>query len=335
MIEIGTTMKERLTLAVGDYDHVADLVNGRVPVEGIDLTCLTLQIEEIFFRSLAYGEFDVTELSFAKYVSLVSQGDTRFVAIPVFPSRIHRHSSIYIRRDGPVRVAGDLSGCRVGVPEWAQTASVYSRGMLAHQYGVDLTSIRWIQAGVNEAGRREKVALKLPPGIRLEAKPENTLSDMLTSGELDAVLSAHPPRCFEQGHPNVERLFEDFVDVEADYYRETGIFPIMHTIAIKRERVERSPWIARELMKGFEAAKRRSIARALEVTAPRFPIPWCFAHAARAKEMFGDDYWPYGLQANRRTLEAFLQYAFEHGVCHRLLSPEELFHPSTASAFRV
>ncbi len=327
--------REALTLAIGDYDHVADMANGRVPVEGIDLTCLILQIEEIFFRTLNYREFDVSELSFAKYVSLLSQGDRSFVAIPVFPSRIHRHSSIYIRRDGPVQAPADLAGRRVGIPEWAQTAAVYSRGFLAHQYGVDLRSIDWVQAGVNQPGRTEKVKLKLPEGIRLTPAPDRSLSAMLAAGEVDAVLSAHAPDCFKDGHPNIRRLFEDYVSVESDYYQATGIFPIMHTVAIRRERLERTPWIARELLKAFEVAKRRSMDRALEVSAPRFPIPWCYAYAQKAQQMFGDDYWPYGIEPNRPTLDAFLQYAHEQGVCHRRLTPEELFAPETGKAFRV
>ena len=156
-----------LTLATGEYDHFADLKNGRVPVEGIDLTCLTLRVEEIFFRFIVYRDFDVSEVSLAKYAAMISQGDRSLTAIPVFPSRVPRHSSIYVRRDGPVKTPADLSGRRVGVPEWAQTAAVYSRGLLAHQYGLDLAAAEWIQAGVDQPGRVEKVKLKFPDGIPL------------------------------------------------------------------------------------------------------------------------------------------------------------------------
>jgi 4,5-dihydroxyphthalate decarboxylase len=324
-----------LTLAISRYDHVEDLVTGRVVPEGIRLTALSLPVEEIFFRFLKHREWDVSELSFAKYASLISQGDTSLTAIPVFPSRIFRHSSVYVRRDGPVQQPKDLAGKRIGIPEWAQTAAVYSRGFLQHQYGIDLKGIEWIQAGVNEPGRGEKVKLDLPDGIRLAPAPTKSLSQMLVSGEVDAVLSAHAPDCFEDGHPNVRRLFEDYMTVEADYYRETGIFPIMHVIAIKRERVEANPWIAMSLLKAFEAAKRLSVTRALEVTAPRFPIPWCFEHARRAQELFGEDHWPYGVEGNRTTLEAFLAYAHEQGVCHRLLKPEDLFPSQVLSRFRI
>jgi 4,5-dihydroxyphthalate decarboxylase len=324
-----------LTLAISPYDHVADLVTGKIVPEGIRLTCLTLPVEEIFFRFLRYREWDASELSFAKYASLISQGDDSLTAIPVFPSRIFRHSSIYVRRDGPVRSPQDLAGKRIGLPEWAQTAAVYSRGFMMHQYGIDLAGIDWVQAGVNEPGRAEKVALKLPPGIRITPLPEKSLSQMLVDGEIDAMLSAHPPHSFESGHPNVTRLFEDYMTVEADYYRKTGIFPIMHVLAVKRTLDKAQPWIAMSLFKAFEEAKRRSMARALEITAPRFPIPWCFEHARRAQKLFGSDYWPYGVEGNRTALEAFLQYAYEQGVCHRHLKPEDLFPEQVMHRVRI
>ena len=297
-----------LSLAISDYDHVADLINGRIVPQGIDLTCLNLQIEETHFRALAFREFDVSELSFAKYASLISQGDDSLTAIPVFPLRMARHSSIYIRRDGPIQKPADLAGRRIGLPEWAQTASVYSRGFLVHQYGLDLASIDWIQAGVNQPGRVEKVKLKLPPGVKLTPAPEKSLSEMLLSGEIDAALTAHPPNCFLEGHPNVRRLFENYVDVEKSYIRETGIFPIMHIVAIKRELLDRHPWIAMNLFTAFEEAKNRSLERALFVGS-RYPIPWGYEYARQAQELIGKDFWPYGMDANRKTLDAFLQYA--------------------------
>ena len=324
-----------LTLAISRYDHVEDLIVGRIQPEGIKLTSLSLPIEEIFFRFLKHREWDVSELSFGKYASLISQGDTSLTAIPVFPSRIFRHSSVYVRRDGPVRRPEDLAGKRIGLPEWAQTAAVYSRGFMQHQYGIDLTGVDWVQAGVNEPGRAEKVKLDLPAGIRLTPLPTKSLSGMLVAGEVDAILSAHAPDCFEEGHPDIVRLFPDYMAVEAEYYRATGIFPIMHVIAIKRPLVEAHPWIAMSLLKAFEEAKRLSVARALEVTAPRFPIPWCFEHARRAQDLFGEDHWPYGVDGNRTTLEAFLRYAHEQGVCHRLLAPEDLFPPQVLSRVRV
>jgi 4,5-dihydroxyphthalate decarboxylase len=324
-----------LTLAISHYDHVADLALGRVPVEGIELNVLNLQVEEIFFRMFTYRDFDAAEVSMAKFSSLASQGESPFVGIPVFPSRVPRHSSIYVRRDGPVKQPSDLAGRRVGIPEWAQTAAVYSRGMLRHQYGVDLSSIEWVQAGVDQPGRQEKVKLNLPPGIRYRSAPDKSLGGMLLSGEIDAALSAHPPLCFEQGHPNVTRLFEDYLDLEQRYVKETGIFPIMHTVAIRRDIVERHPWVAMNLFKAFEESKRRSVARALNPTTSALPIPWGYEVARRMQNVVGEELLPYGIEANRTTLEAFLQYAFEQGVLHRRMQPDELFPPQVQRSFRV
>jgi 4,5-dihydroxyphthalate decarboxylase len=325
-----------LTLAISPYDLVSDLTAGLVVAEGIKLTSLVnMPVEEIFYRFIVNREWDVSEISLAKYVSMRSQGDASFIAIPVFPSRIFRHASVFVRRDGPVKAPPDLAGRHVGLPEWAQTASVYSRGFLMHQFGVDLASIKWVQAGVNRPGRIEKVEVRLPPGVEITRMPEATLSEMLVSGEVDAVLSARAPACFDEGHPNIRRLFENFMEVEAAYYQATSIFPIMHTVAIRGELLERHPWIAVNLFKAFGEARHRSVARALDPTHPQFPIPWCFEYARRAQESFGKDYWPYGIEANRKTLEAFLQYAHEQGVCHRLLQVEELFPKQVLTSFRI
>jgi 4,5-dihydroxyphthalate decarboxylase len=324
-----------LTVASSHYDHITELVTGRVPVEGVDLTFLTLQIEEIFFRQFNYLDFDASEVSMGKYSSLVSQGNSPLTAIPVFPSRVARHSSIYIRRDGPVKTPQDLAGKRIGIPEWAQTAAVYSRGFMQHQFGIDLSSIDWVQAGVDQPGRQEKVKLNLPKGFRYRAAPDKSLGGMLVSGEIDAALSAHPPSCFEHGHPNVTRLFEDYLDIEMKYVKETGIYPIMHTIAIKREIVERNPWVAANLFKAFDEARRRSVERALNNTSSALPLPWGYELARRMQDVVGKELLPYGVEANRVTLDAFLQYAFEQGVCHRRLQPEELFPPQVQKSFRV
>jgi 4,5-dihydroxyphthalate decarboxylase len=324
-----------LTLAISDYDHVRDLTSGAVRADGIELTVLSLSVEEIFYRFTKFREWEVSEMSMGKYVSLLSQGDASLTAIPVFPSRVFRHASIYVRRDGPVKAPADLAGRKVGLPEWAQTASIYSRGFLVHQFGLRLQDIDWYQGGVNQPGRIEKVELKLPAGIRYTAVPDKTLDDMLRQGELDAVLTAHPPDSFKRGDPQVVRLFENAQAVEEDYWRATGVFPIMHAIAIRSDVLARHPWVAMNLLKAFEEAKRRSVARALELTASRFPVPWIAEQAARARAMFGGELFPYGIAPNRTTLETFLRYAHEQGVCHRLLAVEELFPETVRSTFKV
>jgi 4,5-dihydroxyphthalate decarboxylase len=323
-----------LTLAVNEYDHVRDLCTGIVPVEGIALNCLQFPVEEIFFRFTRFREWDVSELSLAKYCSLRASGDDSLVAIPVFTSRAFRHSAIFVRADGPVDDPAELAGGRIGVPEWTQTATVYARGLLAHDYGVRPQDVTWIQAGTNEVGRSEGVAVALPEGISVQAMPDRTLNDMLLGSELDAIIAAHPPTGFKTGG-EIVRLFSDHRSVEQESFVRTGVFPIMHVVALRADVHERHPWIAMNLFKAFEEAKQRSLARAQEVNAPFMPVPWAPAHVQSAQAMFGDDFWPYGIEPNRATLETFLRYAYEQGVCARELTPDELFVPQVQHTFRI
>ncbi len=325
----------KITLAISDYDQVRDLTLGRIKPEGIDLVSLNLTIEEIFYRFTKFREWDISEMSFGKYASLVAQGDGSVTSIPVFPSRVFRQSAIYVREDAGISTPEDLAGHKVGIPEWAQTAGIYARGWLMHQVGLRLQDIEWVQAGVNQPGRVEKVALDLPDGVSYRSNPDGTLSDMLLDGDIDALISAHPPSCIKNQDPRVRRLIEDYVAVEEAYWRETGIFPIMHTVAIRTSTLEAHPWVAMNMYKAFEEAKNNSVERAHELTATRFPIPWCFDHARRMGEYFSGDYWPYGIEQNRTTLENFLLFAHEQGVCRRRLVVEELFVKEVQSSFAV
>lgn len=325
--------KLRLSLAISDYDHVRDLTSGVVHAEGIELIHLDLPIEEIFYRFTKFREWDVSEMSMAKYSAMIASGDRSLCAIPVFPSRVFRHSSIYVRSDGPVSSVADLRGKRVGLPEWAQTAAVYTRGVLVHEYGINLEDVEWFQAGVNQAGRSEKVDLDLPEGVRLVRVADRTLNDMLLSGDLDAVATARPPRAYLDGNPRVMRLFADPKAAEQAYYQKTGIFPIMHVIALRTEVVDENPWVCTNLFKAFDEARLRSIERLLDATASRVPLPWIAEEAAKMAALFGGLF-PYGIDANRTTLDAFLSFALEQGVCSRLLAPEDLF-VSDSSGYRV
>jgi len=314
-------MKLALSLAVSPYDHARNL-----RPQGIELTVLELPIEEIFYRFTRFREWDASEMSFGKVVSLLSQPAPDIVAIPVFVSRVFRHSAIYVA--GPsIKKPKDLEGKRVGIPEWAQTAGMYVRGLLQHDYGVDLARIDWVQAGVREPGRVEKVELKLPPGVRIRAAPDKTLAGMLASGELDAAISARDP--------GGRRLFENYQEVEEVYFRKTRIFPIMHVVVLRREVYERDRWVAMNLFKAFEEAKRASQARLTEIGLSHIPMPWLAEHARRWREAAGEDFWPYGLQGNRPTLEAFLQYAHEQGIAMRRLKVEELFAPETLERAKI
>jgi len=323
-----------LTLAQGGYDHISDLASGEVRVDGVDLTVLTLPVEEIFFRFLRFREWHVSELSFAKYLALRTSGDTSLVAIPVFPSRVCRHSSVFVGPDGPSS-PGELAGCRIGVPEWAQTASVYSRGLLQHEWGVPLQDVKWFQAGVNTPGRAEKVPLHLPDGISLTPVPDRCLDDMLRDGELDAIFSAHPPDSFERGDPRIVRMFPNYREVEREHMARTRIFPIMHIIAIRADVLEAAPWVAANLYTAFCEAKRRSVERLSKITTSRLPMAWVPSLVDEMRLLLGPDPFPYGVEDNRPTLDAFTRWAYEQGVASRPVDAAELFAPQVLDLVKV
>jgi 4,5-dihydroxyphthalate decarboxylase len=316
----------QLTIGLHDYDHVHDLINGEVRPQGISLIPLKYRPHELFWRFMTHQEWEVSEMSLGGYCSAVAAGDDDMVGIPVFPSRVFRQSAFYIRSDGGVTGPEDLAGKRVGVPEWGMTAVVYARGWLMHQVGIPLGDIEWTQAGVNQPGRVEKIDLELPPGVHCQVMPERSLSDMLLAGDIDAIISAAPPDPFRTGDGRVQRLYPDYRGVEEQYFRDTGIYPIMHTIAIRRAVYDKYRWVASSLYTAFDEAKRRSVER---IMAPGSQIahPWGFLDAAEiGATMFGDgEYWPYGIAPNRVTLDAFLQYCHEQAVTKRRLAPEDLF----------
>jgi 4,5-dihydroxyphthalate decarboxylase len=274
-------------------------------------------------------------MSLAKYCSLRSRGDDSLVAIPVFPSRVFRHSAIYVRAGDTVRAPSDLVGRRIGIPEWTQTAGVYVRGMLADEHGVGIDQVDWVQAGLNEPGREELVPPALRSGIRYRAVADRRLGDLLLEGEVDAIISARAPDVFLDGSGRVRRLFDDPQAAEEASLEATGIFPIMHTVAIRRDVFDEHPWLAPNLVEAFEESKRRSLRRLLDDSVARLPIPWASSGVERAVRLLGADPWPYGIESNRTTLEAFLRYAHEQGICARSLTPEELFPPSVQRTYRV
>ncbi|WP_371781750.1 hypothetical protein [Streptosporangium subroseum] len=321
-----------LTLAINDSDQVRDLVSGSVPVNGVDLTCLLLEVEEIFFRFTKFREWDISEMSLGKYCSLRARGDDSLVGLPVFPSRSFRHSGIFVRADGPVDDPAKLAGARIGIPEWTVTATVYQRALLQHEFGVDLAGATWVQGGINEPGRIETLPVGLPDGITVRPERHRSLNRLLLDGELDAIMVPHPPTAFEDRSGRIVQLFRDGPAIEEEYYRRTGIFPIMHLVVLRREVHERYPWVAPNLVTAFTTAKDRSLARLLSPTAPHFPLPWGPDRARLAEKVFGQDLWPYGTAPNRTTLEAFLRYAHEQGVCERLLTSDDLFPASIAES---
>ena len=325
----------RLTLAINDSDQVRDLVTGRIPVDGLRLTCLLLPVEEIFFRFTKFREWDVSEMSLGKYCSLRGRGDNSLVGIPVFPSRSFRHSGIFIRKDGPVDDPGALRGKRIGIPEWTVTATVYQRALLDHEYGVDPGSVDWVQGGINEPGRVETLPVGIPAGVRIRPERDRSLNQMLLEGDLDAVCVPHAPAGFADRSGRIVQLFSDGPAIEQRYFERTGIFPIMHLAVLRADVHERYPWAAASLLKAFTLAKDNSLARLSDATAPHFPLPWGPERARAAEATFGPDLWPYGIARNRTTLDAFLQYAREQGLTQRQLEVDDLFPPSVRETYLI
>jgi 4,5-dihydroxyphthalate decarboxylase len=312
-----------VTIATWDYDHVRDLRIGDVSAVGIDVTYLNLNMHEVFSRFLANREWDVSELSFAKFIAEATGPHPDLVALPVFLRREFRYGIIYVNRNR-IRTPEDLRGKRVGVPEWAQTACVYMRGALQHDFGVPLREIEWLQAGVNEKGRAEKVDMELPEGVRLTPVADKSLSDMLRSGEVDAAMCATVPQCFGN-HPDVVRLWPDYTAMGDEFYARTRIYPIMHVAVMRKAVLAGRPWIARNLYNAFDEARRRSLAR---LGRPGYiALPGHAEAAQAASEAFGGDYFAYGIEENRAALELFLRYAHEQGIARQLVKPEEIFPP--------
>jgi 4,5-dihydroxyphthalate decarboxylase len=326
----------RLSLACSNNDRTCALFDERVRADGIELTCLHLPVEETFFRMLRHREFDVAEMSLSSYVLSLFQADPAFIAIPVFPSRMFRHSCIYVNRGRGVRTPRDLIGKRVGLPEYQLTACVWIRGILADEHDLPIDSVVYATGGLEEPGRPEKVPLDLPPAIRVEPiGADQTLASMIASGGIDALYTPRVPSTFSTGKDDVTRLFEDFATVEHDYFRRGGVFPIMHTVVITRGVYDRHPWVAQSLYKAFRAAQQYAYEALGETAALTTMLPWLPAHVDEARRVMGDDFWPYGIERNRHALTTFLRYSHEQGLAKRRLEPEQLFAPETLESFRI
>lgn len=320
-------MTKRLSLAICEYDHCRDFTHGAVKAEGIEIDLNVLPIAEIFQRFTKNREWDVSEMSLGMYVSLLSQGDKGLTAIPVFTSRMFRLSAFYARVGGPVKTLADLRGKRVGYPDWMHTAGIFARGYLKSELGIELDEIEWVQAGVNAPGLQEILPVKLPPSVKRSSRPDSSLDALLMSGEIDAVVTSHPLTSSLGPNPGSKRVLDDYVAAEKAYGKQSGLFPIMHVVAIKKDVYDADPWIAKSLYAAFETAKAGSLARMRDSTISRYPYPWSFALAEEMSAMVGQDFWPYGIARNKATLDAFLAYCAEQGVAHRPVALSELFAP--------
>ncbi len=328
--------KLRLTLACWDYDRTRALSDGSVRPDGIDLVYLTQPVEETFFRMMRYREFDCSEMSLSSYVASLNAENPPFIAVPAFPSRFFRHSCIFVSAKSRIREPEELKGKRIGVPEYQMTAPVWIRGILSDDYGVKVTDVEHLSGGEEEPGREEKLKLDVPSSIRLKPiGPKQTLSRMLAAGEIDALVTARAPSTFTSKSDAVKRLFPNYVELEKEYYRRTKIFPIMHTLVIRRDVYAANPWVAQSLYKAFVAAKAKAYELYDQTAALPAMVPWLVPQLEEARREMGEDWWPYGLEPNRHVLETFLRYHHEQGLSKRRFTPEELFARETLQSFKV
>ncbi len=315
-----------LSIACGPYDRMEGIANGRVQIEGIDPTYVSIKSgPEIFGRMIKNHEFDVSEMSASTYMSARTRGMFPFIAIPVFPSKSFRHGFIFVNRKSGIQNPSDLIGRRIGMMGYGQTAAVWIRGTLQDEFGLDLRKIHWLDGGSDAPYAGKNV--KLPEGINIEVIDHNTaMSDLLARGEIDALFGARHPAAFGK-HPDVVRLFPNYREIERDYFRRTGIFPIMHTIVIREELYERHRWIAASLYKAFQEAKKLADIDMRFSGAMRYALPWLAHDLDEIDEIFGSDPFCYGVAPNRPSLAALARYLRDQGFVDRDIDIDAIFAP--------
>ncbi len=319
-------MTRTLSIACGAYDRTWPLAASVVPVPGYRLDWKHLPTEEIFLRGMLGGEFDVTEMSMSSYLLQCDRGENRYLAIPAFVSRKFRHGSIYIRSDAGIARPQDLRGRTIGVPEYQLTANVWARGLLSDEYGVRASDVDWVIGGVETPGREEKIPVTLPDDIRsTRLQPGETLWDAMTKGRLDAIIAPRAPLAFVQGDNRIRRLFADPVAAERAFFSKTRLFPLMHVMGIRKDIVAAAPDLPAVLMAAFEAGRLHAIDRLHQSNVDTAMLPWLDAHLRETEVIMGRDYWPYGVESNRREIETLCRYAREQGIVTGRMTVKDLF----------
>lgn len=327
--------KLQLSVAMGDYDRTRALFDGRVQIDGVDPVYMLLNPEEMFFRAMRSVDFDITELSFSSYLVKHSRGECPYIAVPVFLSRAFRHTSIYVRKDR-IGKPEDLKGKRIGLPEYQLTANVWARQFLQDDYGVKPSDVTWVRGGIETPGRPEKIKLQLPPDVRVEQAPDGrTISELLDCGEIDGFMAPRPPNRAALANPNVGWLFEDPTAVAKDYFRRTGVFPIMHVAVIRKELAQQHPWLPSAVVKAFAQSKAAALQLLSDTSATKVTLPFVEEQLQAARETMGEDFWSYGVASARQTLETFVRSHHEQGLSARRVAVDELFHPSTYETYSI
>lgn len=328
--------KLQLSIAIGDYDRNRPLIDGRVKIDGVEPVVMMLTPEEMFFRAMRHEAFDVCELSLSSFTLRTARGDCPYVGVPAFLSRAFRHTSIIVRTDRGINSVADLRGKRVGLPEWQLTANVWTRALLADEYGVNQQEIRWVRGGLEEAGRMEKLSVVPPEAVVIEdIGPNQTLNQMLMDGEIDAYIGPRAPSSFMPSNPILSWIFPDPTAEAIRFYEKTKIFPIMHLLGVRKTLAEQHPWLPMALLKAFEESKRLALEHLSDTAATKITLPFVEEQLRRAHAFMGDDFWSYGIDANRHVLEAFTRHHHAQGISPRVVGVDELFHPGTLESFKI
>lgn len=328
--------KLQLSIAVGNYDRMRPLIDGDVQIDGVDPVFMLQDPEEIFFRAFRHADYDICELSLSSYSVKTANGTSPYIAVPVFPSRAFRHSSIYVRADRGIDKPEDLKGKRIGVPEYQLTANVWVRLFLEEEYGVRASDIHWIRGGYEDPTRVEKIALTLPDGVVLENAPEgHTISRLLAEGEIDGVIGPRAPSCFDRGHPQVKYLFNNPQQAAAQWYARRKLFPVMHTLGIRKTLAQQHPWLPGAVVKAFEHSKSIALARLSDTSATKVTLPFIEDQLRAARNLMGHDFWSYGFAENEHVIDRFLAQHFAEGLSSRRLQAADLFHPASLERFKI
>ena len=327
----------KLNLVLGNHTgRFKALFDGRVKPDGIELAPSTMDIDQLFWRIPNKDDVDVCELSLTGYMWGIQHGKA-WTAIPVFPGWVFScHTETLVNRDAGIDRPEDLKGKRIGVPEYQLTANVWARAILEEDHGVTPSDVIWVRGGIEDADRPEKITLNLPKDVRLEDAPGGkTISALLDEGAIDGFIAPRPPGGAAAHNPNVGWLYSDPVAAAKDYFARTRIFPIMHLVGIRRALVEQHPWLPAAVLKGFEQAKAKALELLFDTSATKVTMPFVEERLKEARALMGDDFWSYGLEPNRKTLETFLRHHHKQGLSSRLVTPDELFHPSTHETFKI
>lgn len=322
-----------IKIAGYDYDRVSSIMDGIVKHEGLNSTFV---VDNIYgLTKAAFGpekKYEVTEIGLIPFITRYINDDYRdYTLIPVFISRTFRHRNVFVHADAGIEKPEDLIGKKVGTPSYGFSANTWIRGFLLDEYGVKANDMNWIESTKSsDGGTFKSKPYFFEDDFPLVRGPENVdESELLISGQCDALITAITPKAFLEGNPKIKRLFPNVKEAEIAYYKKAKMFPIMHVIAIRTDVLNENPWLAKAVFEMYAEAKNNTYKKLESTTVLRVSLPWVSDEFEKTREIMGDNYWKYGIEANRKELESVMRYMYEQGIVKHQIKFEELFAPST------